>query len=278
MENLHLLFKPTGAYLSETTSDVMSYSSPCSLLSPYISSYWGSKIPTTERSVQEFEPSLIIPDACVDIIFTVDHTNGIVHSGFCGISDQPSYAWSIRERLNMSRFAIQFYFWGAQYFISDSIENSYNSYVNIETYFSGWEAFFENMLLKVICFQERVKLAEQFLIKKIKQNQFNHNAMNALSHILHTQGKIPVKEICNYTVVSQRQLERMFNNYLGISIKRVSNLVRYQNLWKDIAYNKSGTVQDAVDKYRYVDQAHLLNDFKKFHTMTPREALKIAWK
>ncbi len=277
MENLHLLYKATGAYLSENASNVMSYSSPCSLLCPYISSYWGSKIPTTDKSIQEFEPSLIIPDACVDIIFTVDHTNGIVHSGFCGISDRPGYSWSIKERPNMSRFAIQFYFWGAQYFISDSIGNSYNSYVNIETYFSGWEAFFQNMLLKVISFQERVKLTEQFLIKEMKQYQFNHNAMNALSLILHEQGKIPVKEICDYTVVSQRQLERMFRNYFGMSIKKVSNLVRYQNLWRDIAYNKIETVQDAVDKYHYVDQAHLLNDFKRFHTKTPREALKIAW-
>jgi hypothetical protein len=278
MENLHLLFKPTGAYLSKTTSNVMSYSLPCSLLSPYISSYWGSERPTAERSVQEFEPSLIIPDACVDIIFTVDHTNGIVHSGFCGISDYPSYAWSIRERPNMSRFAIQFYFWGTQYFISDSVENSYNSYVNIETCFSGWEIFFKSMLLNVIDFQERVKLTEQFLMEKIKQNQSDHNVMNALSHMLHAQGIISVKEICNYTVVSQRQLERMFKSYLGISMKKVSNLVRYQNLWRDIAYTKIGTIQEAVDKYHYVDQAHLLNDFRKFHTMTPREALKIAWK
>lgn len=277
MEKLHLLFQPIGAYLSETTSNVMSYGSPCSLLCPYISSYWGTEGLTSECSIQEFEPSLIIPDACVDIIFTVDHTKGIVHSGFCGISDYPGYAWSIRERSSMSRFAIQFYFWGAQHFISDSIENSYNAYVNIETCFSGWETFFEKMLLKVIDFQERVKLTEQFLIEKMKQNQYNHNVMNALSNILQAQGTISVKKICNYTVVSQRQLERMFKNYLGISIKKASNLVRYQNLWRDIAYAKIGTIQDAVDKYHYVDQAHLLNDFKKFHTMTPRDALKNAW-
>ncbi len=92
MENFSLLFKPIGAYLSETTSNVMTYCSPSSLLSPYISSYWGTVRPTSECSSHDFEPSLIVPDACVDIIFTIDHTNGIVHSGFCGISDLPSHA------------------------------------------------------------------------------------------------------------------------------------------------------------------------------------------
>lgn len=278
MENLHLLLKPIGAYLSGTTSNIMSYFSPCSLLSPYISAYWGSEKPTTEWSKQEFEPSLIIPDACVDIIFTIDHTNGIVYSGFCGISDHPSKAWSIKDQPNMSRFAIQFYFWGAQYFITDSIEKSYNAYVNVESCFSGWPNYFEKMLLKVVDFQERVKLTEQFLKEKIQQSYYNQNVMNALSHIIHAKGATSVKETCKYTVVSQRQLERVFKEYIGMSIKKVSNLVRYQNLWRDIAYTKNGTLQDVIDKYHYVDQAHLLNDFRKYHTMTPSEALKIAWR
>ncbi|HEX3075846.1 MAG TPA: hypothetical protein VHQ24_03135 [Lachnospiraceae bacterium] len=62
-----------------------------------------------------------------------------------------------------------------------------------------------------------------------------------------------------------------------MSIKKVSNLVRYQYLWQDIALAKIDSMQVAVDKYHYVDQSYLLNDFKKFHTMTPREALTIAW-
>lgn len=278
MEDLHLLFKPTGAYLSGMVSDVMSYCSPCGLLSPYISSYWGTVRPTTEYSIHDFEPSLIIPDACVDIIFTIDHTNGIVHSGFCGISDQPSHAWSIKERSNMSRFAIQFYCWGAQYFISDGLKNSYNSYLNVETFFTGWGNFFVEMLLNVVNFQERVKLTELFLKEKFRQNHYNQNMMNALSYILHSKGTSSVKGTCNYTVISQRQMERVFQDYLGMSIKKINDLVRYQNLWQDIAYSKIQTIHDAVDKYHYVDQAHLINDFKKFHTMTPREALKAAWK
>lgn len=278
MENLHLLFKPIGAHLSRTTSNVMSYCPPCSQMSPYISSYWGTERSTTEWSVQAIEPALIIPDACVDIIFTIDHAKGIVHNGFCGISDRSSQTWSIKQQPNMSRFAIQFYIWSVQYFISDSIEKSYNSYVNVETYFSGWLSFFEKMLLTEVNFMERVKLTEQFLKEKFRQKYCNQNAMNALSHIIHAKGTSSVKETCNDAVISQRQLERIFKDYLGMSIKKVSNLVRYQNLWQDIAFAKIGTIQDAVDKYHYVDQAHLLNDFKKFHTMTPREAFQLAWR
>ena len=178
----------------------------------------------------------------------------------------------------MSRFAIQFYFWGAQYFISDSIEKSYDAYVNLEVCFSGWHGYFEKMLLNVVNLQERVKLTEQFLKEKLQQNHHNPYVMNALSHILHARGATSVKDTCDYTVICQRQLERVFKEYLGMGIKKINNLVRYQNLWRDIAFDKIRTIQDTVDKYHYADQSHLLNDFRKYHTMTPREALNIAWR
>jgi AraC-like DNA-binding protein len=170
-----------------------------------------------------------------------------------------------------------FIFWGAGYFIHDIIERSYNSYINIETCFPGWKSYFDKVLLNTVNFQERVKLTEKFLQNKIQQNHSNTNVMNSLSHILHTKGTASVIETCSYAVVSQRQLERVFKDYIGMSIKKVSDLVRYQNLWRDIAFTNIKTIQDAVDKYHYVDQAHLLNDFKKFHTLTPREAFKSAW-
>ena len=35
---------------------------------------------------------------------------------------------------------------------------------------------------------------------------------------------------------------------------------------------------DAVDKYGFTDQAHLLSDFRKRHLMSPKEALEFARK
>jgi AraC-like DNA-binding protein len=85
-----------------------------------------------------------------------------------------------------------------------------------------------------------------------------------------------VQEMCSYTVVSQRQLERLFLDYVGTTPKKISNLVRYQNVLYDLIYSNEFQVQDMVDKYKFTDQSHLLNEFKKYHSMTLKQAKNFA--
>ena len=53
--------------------------------------------------------------------------------------------------------------------------------------------------------------------------------------------------------------------------------MRYQLLWCD-ALRPGFDIQDAVFRYGFTDQSHLLHDFKKFHTMTLPQAQTRAWK
>jgi AraC-like DNA-binding protein len=69
-------------------------------------------------------------------------------------------------------------------------------------------------------------------------------------------------------------MERLFLEHIGISIKKISSLVRYQNVWQDIAYSRVFDIQDLVEKYGYTDQSHLLNEFTKYHGITPKQAKK----
>ena len=63
---------------------------------------------------------------------------------------------------------------------------------------------------------------------------------------------------------------------LGVGPKRLSDLVRYQFLWQELLLDPRFQIQDAVQKYGFSDQAHLQNTFKKYHSMTPRQALIYA--
>ncbi len=55
-------------------------------------------------------------------------------------------------------------------------------------------------------------------------------------------------------------------------------MIRYQYLWNEIMFNKDFDILDAVAKYGYSDQPHLLSDFKKYHSMNIREAKAYALK
>ncbi|MEY8531996.1 helix-turn-helix domain-containing protein [Blautia pseudococcoides] len=69
-------------------------------------------------------------------------------------------------------------------------------------------------------------------------------------------GNISVKEICEYSCVSQRQMERLFLQNIGMSIKRTAGLIRYQNVWRDVVKQERFDVQDAVYRYGFSDQSN----------------------
>ena len=73
-------------------------------------------------------------------------------------------------------------------------------------------------------------------------------------------------------------LERLFHEYVGITPKKISNLIRYQFLWRDILCEPDFDVLSAVHKYGYTDQSHLLREFKRYHSMDIHEARTIALK
>ncbi len=58
--------------------------------------------------------------------------------------------------------------------------------------------------------------------------------------------------------------------------KKLSNLVRYQYLWKDIVYKSHLNMMDAVQRYGYTDLSHLMREFERYHSMNIRDALKMA--
>ena len=79
-------------------------------------------------------------------------------------------------------------------------------------------------------------------------------------------------ELAKECFISSRQLERLFGEYIGITPKKLCSLVRYQCLWNEILRNPGFHIQDAVHKYRYTDQAHLMREFRRYHTMDIRSA------
>lgn len=62
---------------------------------------------------------------------------------------------------------------------------------------------------------------------------------------------------------------------MGVSPKAFSSLVRYQMLWQDML-RPDFNVTDAVEKFGYSDQPHLLNDFRRRHLMNPGQAVEYA--
>lgn len=275
---LHNIYKPITATPFACSDSYMEFE-PCDELKPYIRCFWGTKKPITQIKSDIPSQSLIIPDTCMDIIFRVNFTENRIDSMFCGIDDRSFSTYDKNDKeMELSTFAIRFYAWSVILFAEESMKDVRNTFFEAGYHFSKLRKEIEPLLFDVVNMEDRIAAAEQYLWKSLHLKRNNHTVMEAMAEILQRKGKLKIDQLAKDIHTSNRQLERMFKENIGISPKKLSSLVRYQYLWKDVLFQKEFNVLNAVHELGYADQAHLLNDFRRFHTMSVRDAKKYALK
>jgi AraC-like DNA-binding protein len=269
--DLHKMYMPLTANplsYGATYTEIM----PCDALKPYIRCFWGSQ-PSHIFTAH----SLVTPDTCMDIIINVNYSKNEFQSVFCGINDQPFVSQTEVTTDIISTFAIRFYAWAVPLFSSNDMKSVSNIFCNSEHYFPTLTKKLEQMVWTFPDLSKQVEHAEVFLLEELNLDRVNMNVMNAVYTMLKNTGNIQMADLSHYTGVSTRQLERLFKLHIGMSPKKLASLIRYQNVWSEVLHHPYINIQDLVHKYGYTDQAHLLNDFKRFHTMTVSKAKEYAW-
>lgn len=251
--------------------------SPCSALKPYVRCFWGSEWPYKAGENEVIPRNLVTPDTCMDIIFTVNETKNRIDSSFSGIDDRAFQAGGrLMQKETVSTFAIRFYAWSAVLFSEDSLKHVRNTHMDAGQLFSRLKKDIGKRLFDAVTLRERIAIAEKYLLAHMRPGRENRLVMEGVSAIVRNRGQIKIAEAVREIHISSRQMERVFLENIGISPKKLASLVRYQYLWKDILYQDRFDIQDAVFKYGYTDQAHLLKDFKRFHTLSPGNARQLA--
>lgn len=238
--------------------------------------FWGSEAPYRSEAAGA-GASLVIPDTCADLIYRADHTEGTVTGGFCGVSDASFQSGDPAKPGHLvSVFAIRFFAWNASAFSEDSLKNTRNSYNSPETHFRWADTLLRQLLLEKVTLKERAQAAEALFLPRLPSARRNTVIEQAVNQILFHKGSLQAKDLSRECFISGRQLERLFQEYVGITPKKLCNLVRYQFLWREILQNPAFHVLDAVCQYGYTDQSHLLREFKRYHAMDIQTAKTYA--
>ena len=250
--------------------------SPCEALKPYIRCFWGSERPLPARP---HESGIVIPDTCMDIIFHVDYVRNQLSSAFCALDEHTSHtpASDVSGGL-AATFAIRFYAWTACLFAEDKLCGSVNQRYPVEAFFRHIERALSPCLFEETTLPGKVRAAERVLLAVLRPERADAAVLNAAHHMLRTEGRARISEVSAALALSPRQLERRFDAMMGLSPKSLSALMRYQLLWQSMALRPRFDPLDAVARFGYADQAHLLGDFRRRHGMSPREALAFARK
>ena len=250
---------------------------PTGALRPYIRCFWGTDDYKMYSGRNAGNTRLIIPDTCMDIIFTINATCNTISDSFYGIDDSPYQTDSRKNgKEGASIFGIRFYAWSAALFAEESMKNVCNLSFDAGQYFSKIKKELTPLLWENKSLIQRASAAERVLMRHFHSDRENANLLNAVYLILRNRGCFKALDIAGGLHISLRQLERICKENTGVSPKKLSSLVRYQYLWSDILYRPYRAL-DAVERYGYTDQAHLIRDFKRYHSMTPKAAREKAF-
>ena len=238
---------------------------PSAPLRPYIRCFWGTRRPVIHK------PSgIVIPDTCMDIIF--HFYEGGSTSFFCHIDDTAHIPSSDRGTEEYSTFAVRFYPFSAAAF-AEYPDMSIPTH-RPEDIFPKLTRRLYEAVSRESTLMGRSKAAEAVLYVFLRPENQSADVMNALYLTIASNGNIKISDLAAYTALSPRTLQRKFAVQTGMSPKVLCDLIRYQLLWQETAMGNSISILDAVEKYGYYDQSHLLCDFRKRHLMTPAEAVK----
>ncbi len=267
-----ILYNPITSTPFKQTAAYNEYE-PCEDLKPFIRCFWGSCSPF----IQTDDETLVTPDSCVDVIFKSNYTDNTFSSGFCGIDDRSFISQSPCGK-TVFTFGIRFYAWGVAAFAEDTLKNTKNAFYDADVHFSVLKKTIEPLLFDIKSIMTLIPIAEQTLLKTIREKQIKRTVIDAIAMMLEKKGNINIGDISSDTYISERQLERLFGEYVGCSVKCLASLIRYQYLWNDIVFDPCFDIMDAVIKYGYSDQSHLSNDFRKYHSMCFTKAKAHAFK
>ena len=246
---------------------------PCDALKPYIRCFWGTYRPVSVNPNQD-NSSLVIPDACMDMLFRTDYTNNTSIDYFCNLDLNSFWSSGLKNTVLTSTFGIRLYGWSAILFTDYNFKD--DIFFTASDFSSQLKRELEPILFDTVTLADKIRIAEKFLLERLNKSRINNDFLNSIYYIIKNHANVRITDVCSYTGVSERKLQRIFEYNMGISPKAFSSIIRYQMLWKDILFSPNYNVFDAVDKYGYTDQSHLLNDFKSRHLMTVKDAVNYA--
>lgn len=248
---------------------------PSAALAPFVKMYWAiENVPDTHLGYNQ----RIIPSGLPELIFYFNvRPETSMERTFEGnsllcVQQNDYYDLVIKDRLSV--FSILFHPEGIRQFFRIPFHELYNkstllSHVNKQV---GTEM--EGNLAEACSFQQRVGIAESFLIKMLTDH-FDRYDFIRMQHcvdlIRQSKGNLNIDFLAGEACLSRKQFERKFCDHIGATPKQYLKVIRFQSALFMKSRMKSKSLSALASECGYYDQSHLINDCKLFTGYTPKQ-------
>jgi len=182
------------------------------------------------------------------------------------------------ESYGLSRMlVVQFKTIGAFTFLNDPLHYYANDYVTLDCVFNKEADETWEQLQEANSLNERFLIIENFLYRKLLKNKLpNKKLISTIGLLLDNNMNLSINEICKQQNISRKHLNHLSKKHIGVSPKTLSSLNRLQTVLKTISSTQLDKLTNVAYQSDYFDQAHFINDFKKFTKLKPGEYSKLV--
>jgi AraC-like DNA-binding protein len=144
---------------------------------------------------------------------------------------------------------------------------------NAEQVFGAIIARFHERLADCRTFEERISVANQFLLQHALAPP-RDGISAAATDILRGAGGARIPAMAGRAGLGLRQFERRFMQQVGVSPKLFARIARFEAALDRMARSPQGSWTEVAHRFGYYDQMHMVHDFSRFTGETPTRTLQ----
>jgi AraC-like DNA-binding protein len=236
---------------------------PHPALADYIDAYW-----TTTGDGKKIVSEKILPDGCVDIILNLgcdcktDNGTSYIENGKAYLVGTMRHFKIVEMDADTKLLGIRFKPAAFSFFYK------FTSLHQITDNTVEFEKAISPDLKQTI--SHSTEYLNRFFFNRLTQPK--HILLPVVEDIKNCQGQISVHDLAKRHFTTEKQLERNFKYYVGISPKEFINLVRFQFVLPAIQHKPSGeSLLTIAFEHGYYDHAHLANEVRRYTGVAPTQ-------
>lgn len=246
---------------------------PCPLLSPYIDKYWVFKgRPDYGMRIN------ILPDGCVDFIFTLGEVANSAGEGDLVMQPYRSYfVGPMTKYLELVTYAETVHMLGIRFlpcglfrFMKLPLHELTNWRISTSDLPSIFDDSLAERLCEEKCLKDRIAWVENYLFQFLREEDMvDKQIVYAVRSINAAHGNLSLSSLANEVCISQRHLERKFKMNTGFTPKEYSRIIKFRHA---IGLLQSATVDSLLStavEAGYYDASHLSKEIKALSGQTP---------
>jgi len=159
---------------------------------------------------------------------------------------------------------------GVKSFFNFPITELLNENISLQDLAKNEAIELEDKLLNSESNKQRIIHIENFLFKRLTQNNDFDRIEHAVKLIENSNGQVKAQDIAQEVCLGIKQFERHFSKYVGLNPKKYASIIRFQNVIKMKRKFKNANMYQLAFDNGYYDHSHFNHDFKSLTGLTPK--------